>query len=326
MPLPQHPSRRPWQRPGRRSTRMLAGSLGLLLAAGLAACSSEAMTDQGAGPSSQAVKSTSSAALASPAVAADQTFEIDATAGMKYQLPSPTAPAGVVAVTLVNKDPQMPHMAQLFKLHPGVTMKQFSAELLSPGGEGALAPIADPAGGPDGVGPGHSLTVTLDLAPSSTYAVICSVPGADGTPHYAHGMITSFTTAANTQQGSLPATDQTITLSDFQFKVAPTLDWSKPVTVVNSGHQPHEVQILGPAQGKTIADVKAYLMAKPGATPPGPPPYQAYGGVAATAPGAKQAFTPGLPAGEYLLVCFVTDPTTHLPHFMMGMMSHVTVP
>ncbi|MGH3266436.1 MAG: hypothetical protein ACRDNS_31085, partial [Trebonia sp.] len=64
----------------------------------------------------------------------------------------------------------------------------------------------------------------------------------------------------------------------------------------------------------------------PGSAPPGPPPYRAFGGIAAILPHQQVQFTPGLPPGKYLLVCFVDDPKTHLPHFLMGMMTQVSVP
>ena len=43
-------------------------------------------------------------------------------------------------------------------------------------------------GGPNDAAPGKSTTVTVKLGPG-LYAVMCFIPGADGKPHAAHGMI-----------------------------------------------------------------------------------------------------------------------------------------
>lgn len=83
---------------------------------------------------------------------------------------------------------------------------------------------------------------------------------------------------------------------------------------------------LGPAPGKTLADVKHALLAPPGSAPAGPPPYRLYGGVAALPPGGQQVTTLHLPRGKYLLVCFIQDPKTHVPHVAMGMIATITVP
>lgn len=314
--------------PTLRRSLVRATSVGVaaVLAALLGACASSGSTSSGATSEHTALSPTGvSPVSAKPVAASLPTFEIDAVEGMKYRLPESSAPAGEVRVELVNKDEDMSHLAQLFKLHSGVTMAQFKTELLSPGGEGAVVPIADPAGGPNAIGPGHSDSAVLTLEPSSTYAVICTVPGTDGKAHYAHGMIATFRTAATAGSAPAPASASTITMTDFAYQVPSTIDWSKPVKVVDAGKQPHEMQIFGAAPGKTLTDVRAYLSAKPGSAPAGPPPYRAFGGVAAIAPGGQEQFTPHLPAGDYLLVCFVDDPVTHLPHFMQGMLTQVTV-
>ncbi|MGH3436440.1 MAG: hypothetical protein ACRDRN_08220 [Sciscionella sp.] len=299
------------------TVRIACAFLALALAGGLAACGSSAASQPG-----------NQARTPAEAAAATQlpTFEIDAGDGMRYTLPKRTAPSGSVMVTLVNRDEDMAHQAQLFRLHDGVTMKQFTEELLSPGGIGAVLPLSDPSGGPDAVGPGHKASVVTVLAPSATYAVICSVPGKDGTPHYMHGMVTSFTTAATEGKATPPDVASTITMRHMRYQVPASVDWSKPIEVANkSTDDPHEMQVLGPAPGKTLKDVQHYLMAPPGSAPAAPPPYRAYGGVAALAPGGHQIVTLHLPAGHYVLLCFVVDPKTHMPHFAMGMLTPITV-
>ncbi|MGH3745376.1 MAG: hypothetical protein ACRDTP_11000 [Mycobacteriales bacterium] len=303
---------------GPAATRSAGAVLAAALAIGLGACGSSSTS--GSQPPAG-----STGTEQSPASAVTPTFEIDAVEGMKYQLPAGTAPAGAVKVTLVNKDEDMAHEAEMFRLHAGVTPAQFRTALLSAAGVGAAAQLSDAAGGPAAIGPGHSDAVTTVLQPSSTYMVICEIPGMDGKPHYQHGMITSFTTGS-TGAAKVPAAgDNRVVLKDFSFTPSAAVDWSKPVQVVNQGTQPHQMQVFGAAPGKTLADVETYLKAPPGTAPAGPPPYLAYGGVSAMAPGASQLADLSLPPGSYLLVCFVDDPTTHLPHFMMGMQLPITV-
>ncbi|GAA4817635.1 hypothetical protein GCM10023353_25520 [Tomitella cavernea] len=316
--------------PGRRAA---LASCSLLAAAGLlVACSSDA-----AGGASGAAAATATGtageggAGAADAVSADSLprFEIDAdatTAGgaMSYTLPSTEAPAGTVMVTLKNNDTMMPHQAQLLKLHSGVTVPQFTAALASPAGVGAVMPLADFAGGPNAVMPGDESSVVVHLDPGATYMVICQIPGPGGKPHYALGMIAHFTTGATAQSDGWPKTDATVKMTDFKFSEPSSIDWNKPITVVNEGDQPHELAVLAPADGKTMDDVRAALSAPEGASP-GPSPYKTYGGVAAAAPDVQQQTTLKLDAGDYLLVCFVVDPSTGKPHYMLGMEQPITV-
>lgn len=306
----------------RRSVSLAALACSIALAGSVAsACSSD-----GSG-SAAPTTATSGATTGGASPAARQqtvpTFEIDA-AGMTYTLPEATAPAGYVQIKLVNSDKQMPHMAQLFELHEGVTMKQFTAALLSPGGEGAVLPLASPAGGPDAVGPGHAGTVGLVLDAHRTYAVICSVPGTDGKPHFVHGMITSFTTGDD-DGVTRPDLANVLTMSDFTYRSDSSVSWNQPLLLTNgSKDDPHELQVLAPAAGKSVADVLAALTAPPGSAPAGPPPYQAFGGGAALAPNGTEVLHLQLPPGQYLLVCFVQG-KDGVPHFMKGMQKQITV-
>jgi hypothetical protein len=84
-------------------------------------------------------------------------------------------------------------------------------------------------------------------------------------------------------------------------------------------------EALSALAGKTLDDVKAAIAAPPGSAPAGPPPYVFHGGVAAIAPGTDQVFQPDLEPGDYLLVCFITDPATGKPHFALGMVTPITV-
>jgi hypothetical protein len=321
-------------------------AIAALSAVALAGCSSTAASptvSPSQAPSAQASSppaSTSASAAASTgsgmseapsgsAAALPPAFEIDAssnTSGMGYTFPEDTAPAGWVTIKLVNQDPQLPHQAQLFRLHDGTSADQFTQALLSPAGEGAVIPLADPAGGPNAISGNTPATTYVKLDPGATYMVICAIPAPDGKPHYAHGMIGHFSVAETPGTATQPAAASTITLTNFKFGVPDSVDWTKPIDVANQGTQPHELVIVGAAPDKALDDVKAALQAPPGTAPAGPPPYVFLGGVAAIAPGTDQVFQPHVASGNYLLVCFITDPATGKPHFALGMITPITVP
>jgi hypothetical protein len=244
---------------------------------------------------------------------------------MGYSFPADMAPAGWVTIKLVNQDAMLPHQAQLFRLHDGTSVDAFTSALMSPAGEGAVVPLADPVGGPNAISGSTPVTTYVQLDPGATYMVICAIPAPDGKPHYAHGMIGHFNVAQAAGTATRPQPKSTITLSNFSFGVPDDVDWSQPIDVANKGTEPHELVVVGAAPGKTLDDVKAALQAPPGTAPAGPPPYVFLGGVGAIAPGSDQVFQPQVPSGNYLLVCFITDPATGKPHFALGMITPITV-
>jgi hypothetical protein len=95
-------------------------------------------------------------------------------------------------------------------------------------------------------------------------------------------------------------------------------------TLRNRGDQPHQAQIAQFRPGVGVADFQAVLKA-------GNPEAIIglfagfYGGPNVIAPGKAQTTYENLPPGHYLLLCFVPDPTTHMPHFAMGMYAPFTV-
>jgi hypothetical protein len=270
----------------------------------------------------------SSAPAASGAADQPPAFEIDAVSspsGMGYSFPQTTAPAGWVTIKLVNQDPQLPHQAQLFRLHDGTDVDAFTKALMTPAGEGAVVPLADPVGGPNAISGSTPATTYVKLDAGATYMVICAIPAPDGKPHYAHGMIGHFSVGQTQSAATEPDAASTITLKNFAFGVPADVDWSKPIDVANQGTEPHELVIVGAASGNTLDGVKAALQAPPGTAPAGPPPYVFLGGVAAIAPGSDQVFQPQVQPGNYLLVCFITDPATGKPHLAHGMTTPITV-
>ena len=97
------------------------------------------------------------------------------------------------------------------------------------------------------------------------------------------------------------------------------------VRVRNNGDSVHLLQLSKVADGVTDAQVQAeYDTLLSGGTPTSDPaglnsPPTATTGSDAVSPGHASLLSYDLPAGTYLLQCFVADDTTGIPHAFMGM-------
>jgi hypothetical protein len=224
--------------------------------------------------------------------------------------------AGLVTFRLTN-DGQEPHHAQLARLNDGVTMEQLQQALQE--SEQAAFALVTLAGGPGAIDPGQSTEVTVDLAPGQ-YVVLCFIPGADGVPHLAKGMIGAFEVSGTKSAAAEPKADQTITLKDFTFDMpaefkAGVHTWH----MVNDGPQPHEIALIRLAEGKTLEDAGAWF-----AAPSGPPPYTLVGGFQAFMAGATGWLTIDLKPGDYVALCGIPDPASGKPHMELGMLMPFT--
>jgi|tagenome__1003787_1003787.scaffolds.fasta_scaffold20845879_1 hypothetical protein len=111
-----------------------------------------------------------------------------------------------------------------------------------------------------------------------------------------------------------------ITALDFSYRLSSTDVASGLVTTVlhNNGNQPHQAQLGKFLPGKGVADFAALI--------PDPNPGAVLsvfgsfnGGPNVVAAGDSQTTKQNLDPGDYLVLCFVTDPATGMPHFAMGM-------
>ncbi len=121
-----------------------------------------------------------------------------------------------------------------------------------------------------------------------------------------------------------PAAPQelTLTASDFAFTgpdtIAPGLT---RVSLVNTGSEPHHVIIGRLGAGKTLADLQAFMAENPNAEPD----FLTWlGGGGMILPGSTSAATSDLPAGDYVLFCFIPSPDG-IPHLAKGMIRPLTV-
>lgn len=101
---------------------------------------------------------------------------------------SQTPTAGTRSFTVTNQGKE-PHEVVLVRLAPGMKAEQVGA-WIEAGEQGP--PPGVPVGGLSGMSPGQveNFTATLE---SGTYGLICFIPGPDGAPHFAHGMVATFT-------------------------------------------------------------------------------------------------------------------------------------
>jgi hypothetical protein len=230
-----------------------------------------------------------------------------------------TVPPGPVRLVLDNTDDEA-HHAQLFRLAPGATMDGLMAALAT-GDPAAALQHGTFEGGTALVDPGRRsrADAIVDLA-AGDWAVICFVPGPDGLPHLAHGMVhpLAVTGAGPDPVPDVP-TDGAVDLVDYAFGVPERLEAGATVTLTNrSTAEPHEMVVAQLDEGAGIDEVLAAIAAG------GPPPARSVGGMQAILPGATARLQLGVDPGRYVLLCEVPSPDG-VPHRAKGMIQEVTI-
>jgi uncharacterized cupredoxin-like copper-binding protein len=223
--------------------------------------------------------------------------------------------AGPVKINLVNNG-QEPHHAQIVRLNDGVTPEQLQTALQEDP-VAALA-LAIAVGGPGVIDPGLSSQVTLELSPGQ-YVLLCFVPGHDGVPHLAKGMVRPIEVVARDEYDHATApqqvADMTVKLRDFNFPLPSRIKAGPQVwQIFNEGSQLHEIMLIKLAEGKTLEDVQAFMQ-----SPHGAPPFASVGGFQAIHPGETGWLNLDLTPGEYVALCYVPDENgkAHIEHGMV---------
>ncbi|HEX9712473.1 MAG TPA: hypothetical protein VGB52_07985 [Actinomycetota bacterium] len=235
-----------------------------------------------------------------------------------FSLPD-TFSGGLVEITLDNTGGTESHEAEMIRLDAGKTQGDLLTALAAGGPPPAFAHASS---GPGPVLPGETATYTANVDPG-TYVFVCHVPAPDGQEHLQKGMIAQAEVSEGTS-ATLPASDTTITLKEFQFGGLETLKaGSQTVRVANEGTQDHHIAVVALAEGKTAADLAAFFAEE---APAGPPPFTGFPGLMATmAPGSEALRTLELVGGTtYAFACFIPD-TDGTPHFAKGMAGEITV-
>jgi uncharacterized cupredoxin-like copper-binding protein len=235
----------------------------------------------------------------------------------RFELPD-EVPAGPNRLSLSNQGDE-PHHAQVFRLDGGATIDDLEAALAT-GEPAAALEVGTFLGGTGLVAPGEDsrADALLDLEPGD-HALLCFVPGADGLPHLAHGMLRPFTVAPTGEPPPLPSSDAEVALVDYGFQLPETIDSDATLAIRNAATaEAHEMVIARLDEGTTSDDVAAALRAGQ------PPPAVGLGGMQAIMPGTTQHLQLDLEPGRYVLLCAVTSPDG-ASHYDAGMIQEVTV-
>ena len=234
-----------------------------------------------------------------------------------------TIPAGQVTLRLVNAGKEL-HHAVLVRLGEGKTVADFQAGMQQMMQHpGPPPPWISFRGGPNTVDAADTAVVTVTLDPGQ-YVLICVIPSADGVPHVAKGMVRPLVVAGSVSTPAAePATDNVLTLSDYDFRLRePLTAGAHVLRVENAGQQAHEVVLAELAPGKSVRDFVAWEMSgEKGPIPTG----RWLGGVTGLDQGRHATWAVTLPAGRYLLLCFWPDAHDGKPHLVHGMAKELTV-
>lgn len=245
-------------------------------------------------------------------------IKVDA-ADYSYTAPE-TVTAGWTRVILTNSGTE-PHHVQFLRLNDGVTVTQFEEALKQ--GEGPAMALVKQVGGVGAVHPGGTASAVINLT-AGEYVILCLIPSpSDHVAHHAKGMIKSLKVEAGAASASEPQADLTVNLKDFTFDMPDTLSSGKlTIKVTNDGPEPHEFNILKLEEGKTVADVMAFLSGQAG----GPPPFAPVGGANGIDAGGVEYAELDLPPGNYVAICNIPSPKAEgHPHFTLGMIKEFTV-
>ena len=240
-------------------------------------------------------------------------------ADYSYSLPA-RINDGTVEFTMKNVGKEL-HIAALARVKDGRTFAEAAKDLESP--TPPENPAADDAsgGGIASTSPGGSSVVIMQLQPG-TYYFACFIPGPDGAPHTAKGMVESFEVVdTDLAPAAPPAAAGKVVAKEFSY----TTDYrvqagEQIIELANEGMQGHEITLLEFAAGKGPADLQAFFE-----NPTGAPPATFYGGpVAGVLPVRWR--TPKLEAGKsYFFMCLIPDSADGVPHAAKGMVLPVSV-
>jgi hypothetical protein len=115
--------------------------------------------------------------------------------------------------------------------------------------------------------------------------------------------------------------DVRIVLDDYSFTITPELRAGRhTIRVENAAAQPHHVEFVRLAPGKTVGDLMQWFKRREG-----PPPGEPVGGTTPLTRGAVSFVTADFAPGEYALFCFVPDAKDKRSHVAHGMVRQIRV-
>lgn len=272
------------------------------------------------------------AALLAPAAAAaspqgdDQASRasVTFTASGGVDVRGPQLRPGVVIVQVDNQDTTTRDLT-VFSLNGSTTLDKVRQDISADGGGGptgaaattALTTEAHFVGGVS-VDPGqHATFSTVALRPGRYYGVDTStIQGPGQLPK----VLGSVVVAGQPRRSADPDARAVIaeTSGDRFVASSKTLPARGTVEFRNTSDTIHFVSFSPVAKGTTDAEVQAYF----DSDTQDPPPFAGQGPsltAEVLSPGVSEKLGYQLPAGDYVLLCFIADDMTGMPHAVMGM-------
>jgi uncharacterized cupredoxin-like copper-binding protein len=299
------------------------GTFGIVAAVAMCACSQK----EAAKPDSAKIAQEGGAAVSKASYDPTTHVAVIHTKDFAFDAPD-SVNAGWTTFHLLNDGPNIHHV-QFVRLDSGKTVQDLMPALDAVlGGKAPPTPWMTFVGGPNAPSPGAESDATVNLA-AGTYALVCLVDIPGHVAHVDKGMVRTLrVTAPTATPAAEPTADVTVALSDYKFVTTGpyTTAGAHTFKVTNSGPQPHEVEILRYAPGKTMKDVGEFMAAAESPQgPSGPPPGDLIGGVSAGMPNAVSYFTVNFTPGKYVMVCFVGDAKDGKAHLEHGMVKEFEV-
>ena len=174
-----------------------------------------------------------------------------------------------------------------------------------------------------------------DLHGEEQRAIVDLTPGdwivwSPGNPTPAPRLLTVTGDAAAVDAATDPEADVVVELQEYAFTMPEEIPAGPQVwQVSNVGTQPHFIELVKTPEPVSMEQMMAILFGDEGATPapgaPNPDDFLGAGGLATMSVGTTGWIELDLEPGYYVVMCFVPDGASGMPHAMMGMLGFFTV-
>lgn len=165
---------------------------------------------------------------------------------------------------------------------------------------------------------GASQTVTQVLEPGTYYVLNTSALQGPPSPE----SVPTIEVSGEESDAELPEADATVTASEYTFEAEGLKAGKTTIKFENAGAQPHHLEAFPILAGRTIEDVEEFAKTEKGKPPVN---FEAGIGTEVLEGGTSQLVTLDLKAGNYALLCFISDRQGGPPHVAKGMIVEVEV-
>ncbi len=245
--------------------------------------------------------------------------------GTRVAISQSTIKAGLDTFTVVNNNKSGGTNITLFRLKGTATLTRVAADLKDEFGQATAAKgTRELVRDIDAVGladvAGTTETVTTHLTPGTYYLTDLANFQGVGSPAF-----TPLRVTPGSGNGPLHGNVYVQGTSTDRF-IAPS-SWPRIGSYVftNTSHTLHFMDLQPVKRGTTDAQIQRYFGSS---SSQGPPPFFLNGpsaGNDVVSPGNSVRVGYNLPAGTYVLLCFIADESTGAPHAIMGMHKVITL-